>query len=213
MQTLDANHGHLFNGVYHYHGTAAAPYMIANMVGVVTEDATHQLIPQAASRPVRPGLTPLNGALITGCTPNATNNGYTLTYTLRGQTDSIVYYWNAAGLYTFNFFTVGNGTSTTSTYNGSTKCAVLTSIKNVSAVENSVLIYPNPTSGVFHLQLNNTDQQKDVREISIYNLQGELMFLTKHFQPDIEIKNITKGIYLMQIQFPKNRLTQKLIIQ
>ena len=71
-----------------------------------------------------------------------------------------------------------------------------------------ILIFP-----LFHLQLNNTDQQKDVREISIYNLQGELMFLTKHFQPDIEIKNITKGIYLMQIQFPKNRLTQKLIIQ
>ena len=39
MTTLDANHGHYFNGVYHYHGTATAPYMIGNMVGAVTEDA------------------------------------------------------------------------------------------------------------------------------------------------------------------------------
>ena len=28
MTTLDANHGHYLSGVYHYHGTAAAPYMI-----------------------------------------------------------------------------------------------------------------------------------------------------------------------------------------
>jgi YHYH protein len=76
MATLDANHGHYFNGVYHYHGTATAPYMIGNMVGQVTEDATLQIIPQPQGNPVRTeNWTPLNGALITSCVANA-NNGY-----------------------------------------------------------------------------------------------------------------------------------------
>jgi hypothetical protein len=57
MKALDANHGHYgSNGVYHYHGTTAYPYMIGSMVGKVTEDATMQIIPQATATPVRPSL-------------------------------------------------------------------------------------------------------------------------------------------------------------
>ena len=51
MKKLDDNHGHFGNdGVYHYHGSDAAPYMIKNMVGKVTEDATLQIIPQAQAK-------------------------------------------------------------------------------------------------------------------------------------------------------------------
>ncbi len=108
MTTLDANHGHYgTNGVYHYHGTATAPYMIGNMVGQVTEDATLQIIPQAAAKPVRPFLNPLTGATITNCVPNANNNGYNLTYTRSGQTYQVNYYWgdttNSKSKYIFRF--------------------------------------------------------------------------------------------------------------
>ncbi len=67
MTTLDAYHGHYgTNGVYHYHGTNTAPYRIGSFVGQVTEDATNQLIPQAAAHPVRnENWGPLAGALIT----------------------------------------------------------------------------------------------------------------------------------------------------
>lgn len=58
QKSLDANHGHYgSDGIYHYHSSAAAPYMIGNMVGTVTEDATMQIIPQAAAKGVRPALT------------------------------------------------------------------------------------------------------------------------------------------------------------
>lgn len=212
MAPLDNNNGHFgTNGVYHYHGVAAAPYMIGNMVGQVTEDATFQIIPQPNASPIRPAGTPLNGAVITNCQPNATNNGYTLTYTLSGNTDSIVYNWTAGGLYTFNFYTA-TGT-TTSTYNGFTQCVVPTSLNDVSASGNNLLIYPNPNNGIFSLQLNNDVLQKEVRRISIYNLQGDLIFQTEHYQSNIEIKNIAKGIYLMQIQFAKIQLTKKLVVQ
>ncbi len=212
MQTLDANHGHLFNGVYHYHGTTEAPYMIANMVGEVTEDASNQLIPQAHAQPVRPALTPLNGALITGCTPNGTNNGYSLSYTLSGQTDSVVYFWNTSGLYTFNFFTAGNGTNSTQTYNGFTQCVVPTTTNDLFSVENNIVIYPNPNNGVFHLQLNSEAQRRDVKEISIYNLQGELIFQVPHYQSRFDIMNIEKGTYIMRVQLSENQIIQKFLV-
>lgn len=123
MKTLDLNHGHLgTNGVYHYHGTKAFPYMIGNMVGKVTEDATMQIIPQAAAKSIRPAGTPLKGAVITGCVPNASKTGYTLSYTLSGQNYSVEYSWTPSGVFTFNF-NAPTGT-TTSKYNGTSVCTL-----------------------------------------------------------------------------------------
>ena len=104
MQALDANHGHFdANGVYHYHGTAEAPYMIGNMVGQVTEDATLQIVPQSKATPVRPSLTPLSGATITGFQSNGGGNGYKLTYTRNGQEYQVDYNWTNNGVYTYQF--------------------------------------------------------------------------------------------------------------
>ena len=108
MTSLDANHGHNYNGEYHYHGTANAPYMIGNMVGQVTEDASAQIIPQAAASPVRPAQTPLNGALISGVVPNGIN-GYILSYVLNNQNYQVSYSWTSNGLYTFNFIFTQQG--------------------------------------------------------------------------------------------------------
>ena len=212
MATLDTNNGHFgTNGVYHYHGVAAAPYMIGNMVGQVTEDSTFQIIPQPHANPIRPAGTPLNGAVITNCQPNATNNGYKLTYTLSGNTDSIVYNWTAGGLYTFNFYTAAG--STISTYNGFLPCLVPTSVNEIASADNDVMIYPNPTHESFSLRLSNAVQEKDVQQISIYNLKGELIYQSEHYQQTTAIKNLSQGTYFVKIQFTKNQLTKKLIVQ
>ena len=140
MATLDSCHGHYgSNGVYHYHGTVAAPYMIGYMVGSVTEDATLQIIPQAAAKPVRPSLTPLTGAIITACVSNGTNNGYNLTYTKSGQNYNVNYSWTT-NVYTYNF--VSPTGTTTSTYNGFTQCAIVTPLKLISfnATKNNSVI-------------------------------------------------------------------------
>lgn len=212
MATLDTNNGHFgTNGVYHYHGVAAAPYMIGNMVGQVTEDSTFQIIPQPHANPIRPAGTPLNGAVITNCQPNATNNGYKLTYTLSGNTDSIVYNWTAGGLYTFNFYTAAG--STISTYNGFLPCLVPTSVNEIASADNDVMIYPNPTHESFSLRLSNAVQEKDVQQISIYNLKGKLIYQSEHYQQTTAIKNLSQGTYFVKIQFTKNQLTKKLIVQ
>ena len=214
MTTLDANHGHVgSNGVYHYHGTSSAPYMIANMVGQVTQDATYQIIPQAQAQPIRIPQSPLPGALITACTPNSSNNGYTLKYTLSSQSDSIVYNWTTAGVYTFNFYTPGSFTDTV--YNhGFVQCTVpLTSIKNIKATDNSVLIYPNPSAGILNVQLDKTVNENNVLEIVIYNNLGEVVYRTNKYSQNIDVRNLAKGNYMLKVQLPNSQLTKKLLIE
>ncbi len=201
MQTLDANHGHLWNnGVYHYHGSAGAPYMIANMVGVVTEDTTHQIIPQAAAHGIRPPLTPLSGALITSCTPNSTNNGYNLTYTLNGSTDSVVYNWTSQGLYTYNFYTSTG--LTTQTYNKTAPCTINATSGLLKKGDNKgVSIFPNPTNDVIKIQISTAQMLNDFLSINIYTSTGELVYNSNQFKSTIDVKDFKNGVYILKVKF------------
>ncbi len=200
MQSLDANHGHAYGGTYHYHGTSTYPYMIAKMAGQVTEDATHQLIPQAVARPVRAGQLPLNGALITACTPNATNNGYNLTYTYKNNTDSIVYSWDANGNYTFNYYT-GATMDSTETKHSFVQCVVPatpTGIKNLNDFTTTSL-FPNPSND--EIYINNPKQIQAIQlftasGILISNEQINAIAQNKYL---INISMLQAGIYFVKI--------------
>jgi hypothetical protein len=213
LQTLDANHGHFgSNGVYHYHGSASAPYMIARMAGNVTEDNTHQLIPQAAAHPVRPSLTPLSGALITNCTANGANNGYNLTYTRNGQTDSVVYSWTNTGQYTFKYYTNGNLDSTVNR-NGFVQCTVPLTNTGVSELNQAFTfsVFPNPVTETLNLSLP-TKYQTD--EASIYNLQGREMLHLQHPSTSINIKSLAPGVYFLKLVNEKKQILQtKFVVQ
>ncbi len=210
MQALDANHGHFgSNGVYHYHGTSSAPYMIGNMVGKVTEDANLQIIPQAQSTPIRPAQNPLGGAVITSCVPNG-NNGYILTYILSGQTYQVSYNWTNNGVYTFNFINPGN--TTTNIYNGFIQCVVPTSINNLSLESRQIDVYPNPSSNDFNLKLSEGVHASDVINISLYNSSGKLMYSFNGFLGSIK-NSLPKDIYFLVIKTNKEILTKKLIVE
>jgi hypothetical protein len=199
MQPLDENHGHFgSDGVYHYHGTSEAPYMIARMAGEVVEDATNQLIPQAAAHPVRLSLTPLNGALINMCVPNSQGNGYTLGYMLNGQQDSVVYSWTSTGNYTFSFFTTGDGVATVEQYDGFEQCTVPVAIYETNALH-PFEVYPNPCEDVIRLK----DASRLARQWVLYSANG---IVVKQW-PAQEISNgviylngIAAGVYYLECQ-------------
>lgn len=231
MVTLDANHGHYgTNGVYHYHGTATAPYMIGNMVGQVTEDANKQIIPQASANSVRgpgEGQNPLKGALITACVPNGINNGYNLSFSYNGIPGSATNYsWNGSS-YTFNYVnypaTISiNGVATTppnpgtlvSNRTGFTQCTVPNLATAAFGLKDyNISIYPNPAIDVLNVQINNGISESDIQSISIYGIQGELISKTLHYKPNIDIKNLSKGMYLLKIQFPNYLITKKVLVK
>ena len=214
MKPLDANHGHeVDNGVYHYHGTKTAPYMIGNMVGKVTEDSTLQIIPQASAKPVRPSGTPLKGAVITSCIPNSLGNGYTLTYTLNGATDSVEYSWTPAGAYTFNYFV--SGVKTTSNYKGTAICNVpnTSSINQSLNDEKIVRIFPNPSTSVLNIQLDLNAINDEFKQISFYSLKGEKVFSSNKYERQIDTKSFAPGIYLVNICFDTFQITKKIVIE
>ena len=213
MTTLDANHGHFLNGVYHYHGTAAAPYMIGNMVGQVTEDASAQIVPQPQGSPVRTeNWTPLPNALITSCIANA-NNGYNTAYTKNGVSGFATNYTaTIAGLHTFQYVTP-TGTISVN-YNGPAQCTVpnLTAEK-FTATEQNILIYPNPATEILKINLGNDALIADVQNIYIYDSKGNLVSRTPKFESSLDIKNLSKGIYFVKIQFSNLVVTKKLLIK
>ena len=213
MAALDANHGHYLNGVYHYHGTPAAPYMIGNMVGQVTEDATAQIIPQPQGGPIRTeNWGPLPNALITSCVAN-TNNGYNTAYTKNGVSGFATNYTSTiAGLYTFQYVTP-TGT-TTINYNGPAQCTVPNLAgEKFTAIEQNISIYPNPATDILKINLGNNVQESDVQNISIYDFKGNLIIKTLKFNPSLDIKNLSNGIYFVKIQFSNSVVTKKLLIK
>ncbi len=212
MNPLDSNHGHIgTNGVYHYHGTSTAPYMIGNFVGQVTEDATHQLIPQATAHPVRTeNWTPLNGALITSCSPNTNNNGYNLSYSLNGIPGYATNFsWNGS-IYTFNYVTPSGITA--NNYSGFSQCTVPNLAQTTFGQNQGIAIVPNPAKNFIQLDLKNESLLQNIQAITIYDAQGKKVFGSQ-FQPQINIQGLSKGIYWVKIDLQDTSFTQKLIVE
>ncbi|MGA1248890.1 MAG: YHYH protein [Candidatus Kapaibacteriota bacterium] len=189
MKTLDSHHGHAdASGVYHYHGTNSAPYMIASFAGEVTEDSTYQLIPQAAAKGVRPALTPLKGAAIIALTPNGSNSGYGLKYTLNGQTYSLDYSWTPQGNYTY-VFNDQNG-NRTNNYKGNPICTIPTT----SVQEES--IKPRFTYDGHFIRILNNDMHT-LLSLHLYDMQGRLI---RELNGDImQMNGLHAGLYFLHI--------------
>lgn len=212
MEPLDTNHGHYgSDGVYHYHGTTDAPYMIANFVGQVTEDNTHQLIPQAAAHPVRTeNWTPLAGALITSCASNANNNGYNLSYMLNGVPGyGTNFSWNGP-TYTFHYVTPT--ATTTTNYNGFTQCSVPLATSTFIK-DDSIQLFPNPAKNLVQIKLGNNLNDSNINSITVFDSKGEQLLKYNGFKSVLDIKNLASGTYLVVVKLANTQITKKLLVQ
>lgn len=212
MKALDEFHGHFGkDGVYHYHGTKEAPYMIGIMKGKVTEDGDLQLIPQPRAKGVRPSLTPLTGATITDFSENSLGNGYILTYVRNGDTYKVDYSWTNTGRYTYIFS--GPSGTTTEVYNGSAPCELPTWIEELEDWESSLKIYPNPASTILNISYNEPIPVAAVKEVSLLDMTGKKIFTIDHAVKSMDVANLARGIYLLQVKYNQIQLSKKVIIQ
>ncbi len=78
-------------------------------------------------------------------------------------------------------------------------------------VNENVLIFPNPSSGLFTLQLQNAE----VAKLEIYNVIGEKVYETKitSLQTTIDLKAYSKGIYFAEIITGKGNCVKKIIVK
>ena len=75
-----------------------------------------------------------------------------------------------------------------------------------------VKIYPNPASSVIHVELGNISE---TATIQIYNLAGQLKLSTQinNAFESIDISNLSKGAYFIQVSTLQNKLVRNIIIE
>jgi phosphatidylethanolamine-binding protein (PEBP) family uncharacterized protein len=98
---------------YHYHATKTFPYINGGMRGKVKVEED-QVVPQPRANPVRPSLTALRGASITGFRQTGPK-AWSLTYSLGGRAHRVDYRIDEQGKYQFSFVSP-DGTAKTESY-------------------------------------------------------------------------------------------------
>lgn len=85
-------------------------------------------------------------------------------------------------------------------------------VNNIVQEEANLLVFPNPTRGVF--KLYNTSGQ-NIEELCLLNAHGEICWRVEQYDKnEILIQDQSPGIYILQIQFENGQKSiEKLIIQ
>jgi len=76
-------------------------------------------------------------------------------------------------------------------------------------------IYPNPTSGLLHIQWIGSEFIPEEISLRLIDISGRTVLSTKHSasQPTLDLSHLQKGLYLLQLSFGKKVETQKVVVQ
>jgi hypothetical protein len=94
--------------------------------------------------------------------------------------------------------------------------STVTGIEDISHIENSVLVYPNPSQGIFNFQVQGTNQKAN---IEVYNMLGEKVHDSQYpissNQYSLDLSSQPPGIYLYRIISEKGEAiaSGKLVIE
>lgn len=150
--------------------------------------------------PPTPTIT-ANGTILTSSA--ATGNQWFLNGNIINGATSQTYTVTQNGNYTV-VVTDGNGCSVISApYNFTT-----VSIQDLKA-NNSIIIIPNPSNGIFRVETKNLQFSK----IKIYNTLGEIIYESKNQNSEIDLSSEPKGIYFVEVHTQDKTYNKKLIIQ
>ena len=75
-------------------------------------------------------------------------------------------------------------------------------------LKDRISIYPNPTNGAV-----NISSSDEINSVEVYDLAGKKVSTLNDFSNFIDVSHFNKGVYLMEFQLQKGRVTKKLIIE
>jgi hypothetical protein len=93
-----------------------------------------------------------------------------------------------------------------------------TGIKTNAQVITQVTLYPNPSAGLFTLQLNNISANVSTAQITVTNVLGEVIYSSQEqisnnsLSKEIDLQNAANGAYFMKISIGNKTYTNKTII-
>ena len=94
-------------------------------------------------------------------------------------------------------------------------CAGTNGVNELSLQE-SISVYPNPSSGIFTIQMDNGKLPINNCQLSIYNLLGENVYerTTKNekLSTTIDLSKQETGIYFLQMKSGNKSFSKKIVI-
>lgn len=88
---------------------------------------------------------------------------------------------------------------------------ITTGVEEVAGATNDVVIFPNPSNGIFSIQYQNNAPQS----IEIYNVVGEKIYSTISNKEthDIDISLFPKGVYFVKLDDGEKVIAKKIVIK
>ncbi len=72
---------------------------------------------------------------------------------------------------------------------------------------NSLKIYPNPTTGYFHISVTNSEL---IQEVKLYDTTGKCVSTFPANSNEIDLSDQAPGIYIVQVKTNSGEFTQKI---
>lgn len=140
----------------------------------------------------------------------ASSSSFETTYTM--DADSIGNCYFASGISgngTFGPFNINTGGAQAAVFGKLSSPFV--SVQN-QLHQNEVKFFPNPSSDFIKV-IANTEFAKSIKSISIKNMQGQIAFSQKYFQPLINVQYLAQGVYTIEFDAGSKKIIERFIKQ
>ncbi len=88
-----------------------------------------------------------------------------------------------------------------------------TGVNDNKLLNSNIKVYPNPTSGILHIQRINSN--KEIEKINLINASGQMVNIGKYDTNNqlmqLNLSNLTSGIYLLKVEYLEQTETMKII--
>jgi uncharacterized repeat protein (TIGR03803 family) len=92
-------------------------------------------------------------------------------------------------------------------------CGISAGINDLTAINEQINIYPNPTKGIINLTISQFDNLK-MNNIEVYNLMGACVHrqIVTSSSCQMDISDLAEGVYNIIVQNSEQRINKKLVI-
>ncbi|MFT6499975.1 MAG: PKD repeat protein [Crocinitomicaceae bacterium] len=161
-------------------------------------------------------VEPSNPIIINATVVNAASNEGEVDITVTGGTPPYTYDWSNSdvtqditgltpGTYTVQV-TDANGCSNSGTFTVASLVGL-----NEGAIDNAVLIYPNPASTTLHVKFENIEP---IQSIALIDMTGKVVYQTTPNSEEtlVNVQDFSNGVYFLNINTENQVLTERVIV-
>lgn len=88
-----------------------------------------------------------------------------------------------------------------------------TTTLNQKLITDGILIYPNPATQEFDLDISSELIRDNIRSIRLYNTHGKKIYESKTYSGKINLEFMPKGFYIVQIEVAGFQFNKKILLQ